>query len=175
MIYHLTEEQSTEYFNNLEAVLDYHKKIHTDACNILNSWYTFYKMNFNNLPWYMKFGVLSYKKFLASIANDTGLEIRNKMYQYVTPRNMSGWVYKLKINKIQKLTGIDLSTESINLVIHAMHFGLQYDSMYNLYRTLEKIKKYGSIPYTIDEYDLKIFEHVSFLVQHYNIEKYNEA
>ena len=87
MIYHLTEEQSTEYFNNLEAVLDYHKKIHTDACNILNSWYTFYKLNFNNLPWYMKFAdvknISTKIEYLHKRRIELAYEISTKAYNLV--------------------------------------------------------------------------------------------
>lgn len=175
MIYKLTEEQSIEYFNNIEALLGYHKKVHTDACNILNDWYNLYRMNRNNLTFFTKlmYNDISYEKFLSIIANDTGLSLYSaNEYQCVIPRRLSGWVTKLKIDKIQKLTGITLNPESINIVLHAKQLGLQHGSMWSIYEIYNKLTKYCTIPYTVDEEDLASIKNIEFWIKYYKINVY---
>lgn len=171
MQYKLTEDQSTDFFNNMQAIETYAEEISNYGVKKTREWYNEY---LKNIKWYQR--VRSYASFLRAIGSFDGLEIYNSStlgYSYLSHYKHSGWCNGIKLKKLSKMTGLsitELETET-QAVWGSVRFMYLYSSL--LYKNIEilhDLKTYSTIPYTVDSRTLTHLKSCEEIVKNNKIE-----
>lgn len=170
MQYKLTEEQSTEFFNNMVAIDDFAKNISTYSMKKVKEWY---KLYLENIKWYQR--TRSFDSFLRAIGTFDGLQVFHMQtmdYEILIPYKFA-WCNGIKLKKLSKMTGLSITEleDDVAKVWTAARFMNAFSTfIYRNHSILGDVKEYSTIPYTVNDSTLKHLKGCAGIVKDYNIE-----
>jgi hypothetical protein len=151
MLYNLTEEQSTEMYNDLVQAIALVDEIGDSAVIILNKWYESYTQNAKR--W---FGLkpYSFEKFTKKIVWGKGIEIHSDD-DSMKIIGTDNFYFTVRYKKVMKLTKITNSKEIVSdsFVLYAAQSAsvTDYNQKSKWVKMLTNIDAYMKVPYTIDD------------------------
>lgn len=176
MNYKLSEEQSVKFYEDLELIHDFAKKISTEALDLVRTYYGLYELEVEKHYFWKK---KSFHWFLKTIGNDTGYEYVGPSctslgWEFITTRNNSGWVYKTKPERIAKLTGLDVNQVKNECAIIQKAAWYMFGNrafMWKINNYLNDLRNYLTVPYTLDDEWMSTYKYLPEHIQYWKIEE----
>lgn len=154
MLYTLTEEQSTKFYNDLKDAIDLVDRLNAEAVSIFQGWYDDYKSNHSSFFGFKPANMLNFSRKISFgkgiVINDNGVLEGVDDWPALT-RNK-------KLAKIIKREYLDVVEEAS--IVSASVCAQRYAYCeYNVWKkVIAKMETFMKVPYTIDDEWMKILD-----------------